>query len=82
MAEFTLLKIRFEDPDFTTNAPYSRGEKDVEAGEGPPPEPDGSSRKGTALAAVVGLVFLAAVAFLAKQRYLDGEADDEFEFDE
>ena len=81
MAEFTLLKIRFEDPDFTDNAPYSYGEKDVEAGEGPPPESD-ESRKGTALAAVVGLVFLAAVAFLAKRRYLDGEADDELEFDE
>ena len=82
MAEFTFLEIHFEDLDFTANAPYSRGEKDIEAGEGPPPEPDGSSRKGTALAAVVGLAFLAAVAFLAKRRYLDGEADGEFEFDE
>ena len=81
MVEFTLLKIRLEDPDFTANAPYGYGEKDVEASEGPPPEPD-ESRKGTALAAVVGLVFLAVIAFLAKRRYLDGEADDEFEFDE
>ena len=81
MAEFTFLEIHFEDPDFTANAPYSYGEKDVEAGEGPPPESD-ESRKGTALAAVVGLVFLAVVAFFAKRRYLDGEADDELEFDE
>lgn len=81
MADFTFLEIHFEEPDFTANAPYSRGEKDVEAGEGPPPGPD-ESRKGTALAAVVGLVFLAAVAFLAKRRYLDGEDDGEFEFDE
>ena len=81
MVEFTFLEVHLEESDFTANAPYSYGEKDVEAGEGPPPESD-ESRKGTALAAVVGLVFLAVVAFLAKRRYLDDEADDEFEFDE
>ena len=81
MVEFTFLEIHLEEADFTANAPYSYGEKDVEAGEGPPPESD-ESRKGTALAAVVGLVFLAVVAVLARRRYLDGEADDEFDLDE
>ena len=85
MVEFTFLEVHLEESDVTANAPYSYGEKDVEAGDGPPPEPAGSSRKGAAIAAIVGLVFLAVVAFVAKGRYLDEEDDedeDEFDFDE
>lgn len=82
MVEFTFLEVHFEESDVTANAPYSYGEKDVEADDGPPPEPAGSSRKGAAIAAIVGLVFLAVVAFVAKRRYLDeGDEDDEDEFD-
>ena len=81
MVEFTFLEIHLKEADFTANAPYSYGEKDVEAGGGPPPEPADVSRRGTAIAAVIGLVFLAAVAFVARRRYLDGEDDDELDFD-
>jgi len=79
MVELTFLEIHLEDSDFTANAPYGYGEKDVEAGDEPPSEPDDTSRKGAAVAAVVGVVFLAVVAYLVKQRYLEG---DEGEFNE
>lgn len=85
MVKVTLLELHLEESDFTANAPapFGPGEKDVDAG-GEPPEPDESSRKGAALAAVVGLVFLVLVAYVAKRRFLaDGEsADDAFDIDE
>jgi hypothetical protein len=85
MVEFTFLEVHLEESDVTANAPYSYGKKDVEAGDGPPPEPAGSSRNGAAIAAIIGLVFLAIVAFVAGRRYLDegnDENEDEFDFDE
>ena len=81
MVKFTFLEIHLEDSDFTANAPYGYGEKNIEAGDDPPSEPDDASRKGAAVAAVAGVVFLAVVAYLVKQRYLE-EDEDEFEFDE
>ena len=73
MAEFTLLELHFENSDLTANAPYSRGEKDVDAGEAPPSE-GSSSKKGPLLAVLVGLGFCAAVAYVANRR-LGGEPD-------
>ena len=83
MAKFTLLEIHVDDSDFeaTANAPYATGEKEVEAG-GEPPEPAGGSRKGAALAALVGLVFLVVVAYLVRSRVLADDGDDEFELEE
>jgi hypothetical protein len=84
MVEFTFLEVHLDDSSLTANAPYSHGEKDVVASDEPPAE-TGGSKKGSALAAVIGLVFLAAVAYLAKKKFLDGEdelLDDlEDEFD-
>lgn len=76
MVELTFLEIHLDDSNLTANAPYSHGEKDVVAGE-EPAEESGGSKKASALAAIVGLVFLAAVAYLAKKKFLD--VDDEFE---
>lgn len=77
MVEFTFLEVHLDDSSLTANAPYSHGEKDVVASDEPPAE-GGGSKKASALAAIIGLVFLAVVAYLAKQKFLDG---DEVEFD-
>lgn len=80
MVEITLLELHLEESEFTATAPFSPGEKDVEAG-GEPPEPDDEgSGAATAVAAVIGLVFLVAVAYLAKRRFLGGD-EDEFDGD-
>lgn len=76
MVEITFLEIHLDDSSLTANAPYSHGEKDVVASDEPPKEA-GGSKKGSALAAIVGLAFLAAVAYLAKKKFLD-ETDEEF----
>jgi len=77
MAEFTLLELHFENSDLTANAPYSYGEKDVDAGEELPDE-GGSSRKGTILAVLIGLAFCAAIAYAVKGR-LGGDEEPETE---
>lgn len=76
MVELTFLEVHLDDSSLTANAPYSHGEKDVVAGD-EPPEEAGGSKKGSALAAIVGLAFLAAVAYVAKKKFLD-ETDEEF----
>jgi hypothetical protein len=81
MVEFTFLEVHLDDSSLTANAPYSHGEKDVVASDEPPAETDGS-KKGSALAAVIGLLFLAAVAYLAKKKFLDGGEVEEFVDDE
>jgi hypothetical protein len=87
MVEFTFLEIHLDDSEFTANAsaPFGPGEKAVEAG-GEAPDPEDGSRGGAAVGAVIGLVFLVVVAYLAKRRFLDdepasleGEFDDEFD---
>jgi hypothetical protein len=79
MVEFTFLEIHLDDSSLTANAPYSHGEKEVTASDEPPAadETGGGSKKKNALAAVIGLVFLAAVAYLAKRKFL--EEGDELE---
>jgi hypothetical protein len=72
MAEFTFLELHFEDSDLTANAPYSYGEKEIEAG-GDPAIEDSSSKRGTLVAATVGLCFLVAVAYLVRTRLLGGD---------
>jgi hypothetical protein len=85
MVEITFLEIHLDDSEFTANAsaPFGPGEKEVEAG-GDPPDHEDASRAGAALAAVVGLVFVLAVAYVAKRRFLDGgdETPLDEEFDE
>ncbi|MFQ3320265.1 MAG: hypothetical protein ACI8UR_002253 [Natronomonas sp.] len=79
MAKFTFLEVHLEDSTLTANTPFGRGEKDVVASK-EPVEPEPSSRKGSATAAIIGLVFLVAVAYLAKRKVLDSEGETEFEF--
>jgi hypothetical protein len=69
MVELTFLELHFHDSDLS--AQYGPGEKEVTAAERSGEDPSGSS-KGKLLAALVGLVFLAAVAYLVKQRRSDG----------
>jgi hypothetical protein len=70
MAEFTFLKLQFDDASFAANAPFSAsGEAEVETGEDD--EADDSRR---ILPLVLGLVFLVVVAVVVK-KFLGGESD-------
>lgn len=85
MVEFTFLELHFEDSDLTANAPYSRGEKEIDAGGAPDPE-ESSSKRGTIFAVLVGLCFLIAVAYLVRTRVLGadgvpGEGSDALDTD-
>jgi hypothetical protein len=77
MVEFTFLELHFEDSDLTANAPYSHGEKDVDAGDEPPAEESASgSKKGPILALLIGLCFSVAVAYVVRKRVLAGGEDE------
>ena len=82
MVDFTLLELHFEDSDLTANAPYSSGQKAIDASETPPTE-ESSSKKGAVAAVLVGLVFSIAIAYVVKTRVLGGDdpGEDDFEFD-
>jgi len=78
MAKFTLLELHFDDSTLTANAPYSRGEKEITAGDEPVDEPEADgSNAGAVFAALIGLVFLVAVAYVVKTRVLEGDSADE-----
>lgn len=81
MAKFTLLELHFDDSTVTANAPYSLGEKEIGAGD-EPPEEDGGSKKGAVFAALIGLLFLVVVAYVAKRKVLDTEDGEPFELDD
>jgi len=69
MAEFTLLKLQFDDASFAANAPFSAsGEAEVEAG-----EDDGEDDSGGILPLVLGLVFLVVVAVVVR-KFLGGDS--------
>jgi hypothetical protein len=75
MAEFTLLKLQFEDASFTANAPFSgRDEADIDT-----ELEDGGDEGGPGLLPlVIGLVFLVAlVVVVRKLRGNAGEDDGE-----
>lgn len=77
MAKFTFLEIHLDDSTVTASAPFKPGEKEVTASEEPPEDDTGGSTKASAIAALVGLTFLAVVAYVAKRKFLDGEEFDE-----
>lgn len=81
MAKFTLLELHLDESPLTANAPYSFGEKEIGAGD-EPSEEDGESKKGAVFAALIGLVFLAVVAYVVKRKVLDTEDEAPPEFDE
>ena len=78
MVEITVLEVHLEDSELTATGPtpFGPGEKTVAAG-GEPPDPDGGSRAGTALGALIGLAFLVVVAYLVTRRGLDGDMPDD-----
>ena len=78
MVEITVLEVHLEDSELTAtgSTPFGSGEKTVAAG-GEPSDSDGGSRAGTALGALLGLAFLAVVAYLARRRGLDGDLPDD-----
>jgi hypothetical protein len=83
MAEFTLLKLNFEESDLTANAPFSRGTDEANADgdtEAERQSDESGSGRGRLVAALVGLCFCVAVAYLARKRM--GTDADEFEADE
>ena len=71
MTEFTLLKLQLDDASFAANAPFSGGDSDdADAG----PESDEEDESGGVLPVLLGLVFLVAVAAVAK-KVLDGRSE-------
>jgi hypothetical protein len=68
MVDITLFEVHLDDSSLTANNPFSRGRKSVEAGDGGLTSKSSSSSKGKLLGALVGLVFLAAVAYLARKK--------------
>jgi hypothetical protein len=80
MAKFTFLEVHFTDSELSATKGYDSGEKEVSAAEEPLEEPSGS-KKGGAIAAIVGLVFLVAVAYVVKTKVLDDE-ESTFEFED
>lgn len=68
MVELTFFEVHLDDSQFTANAPFSDRGKDVAASDEPLAE-EGGRGKGSAVAALIGLVFLVAVAFVAKRKF-------------
>jgi hypothetical protein len=75
MAKFTFLEVHLDGAEFTANAPLSNSggeagesddEPDIEIGE--VGDEESSAGKGKWVAALVGLLFLVAVAVVAKQK--------------
>ena len=79
MVDITLFEVHFEDSSLTANTPFSRGRKSVGAGDDSPGEPSSSSSKGKLVGALVGLVFLAAVAFVVRRKVGGDEDEEELE---
>lgn len=78
MAEFTLFELHFENSDLTANAPYSQRSGDGESvTDGDSFDEGADSNRGALIAALVGLGFLAVVAYVVRNRlFSDGETDD------
>lgn len=82
MVDITFLEIHVEDPPFMPGEPVDEDD-DVafEAAEETTAPSGGGGSKAAALAALVGLVFLAVVAYLVKTRVLGDGDDEEFDTD-
>lgn len=77
MVNITLFELHLDDSNLTTNTPFSGRKKEVEAA-GEPPGSESSS-KGKLVGALVGVVFLAAVAFVVRKKVIGGGSDPEGE---
>ena len=80
MAKFTILELHLDDASFSASAPFSGG-KEVEAADQPPEEEE-SSGKGKLVAALIGLVFLVAVAYVVRTKVLGGDGEGKLAIDE
>ena len=76
MVDITIFELHLEKPNLTANAPFS-GSSGKEVAASDEPLPEESSSTGKLVGALVGLVFLAAVAFVAKRRVGGGGREDE-----
>lgn len=78
MVDITFFEVHLDDPTLTANTPFSQGQKTVRAGDGPSGESSSSSSKGKLIGALIGLVFLAAVAFVVRKKVRGGgDAEEE-----
>jgi hypothetical protein len=91
MAKFTLLEINLDGAQLTANAPFSDGSEHPDALPGDAAKGDATTAEaeegeaGTKrpwLAALVGLLFLAVLAVLAKKKLGGGSDDPEVGLDE
>ncbi|WP_276260773.1 hypothetical protein [Haloglomus litoreum] len=82
MVDITFLEVHVQDASFTKGDARDADE-DVafEAAEENVQPESGSGSTGAVVAALVGLVFLAVVAYLVKTRFLSDEEEEEYEFD-
>jgi hypothetical protein len=83
MVDITFLEVHVQNPSASFTKGDGRDPEDVSveaADEAVQPE-SGSGSKGAVVAALVGLVFLAVVAYLVKTKFLSDEAEAEYEFD-
>jgi hypothetical protein len=75
MVKLTFLEVNLEGASLTANAPFSgRDEVPTSAPEAEPEAESAGGRRGVAV--VVGLLFLLALAALARRRLSDGETID------
>jgi hypothetical protein len=83
MAKFTFLEVHFTDSELSATKGYERGEKAVTASDEPLEGDETSgSKAGGAIAAIVGLAFLVAVAYVVKTKVLADDEESTFEFDD
>lgn len=75
MVDITLFELHLDDSTLTANAPFS-DRKNVKSSSEPVPE---SSSRAKLIPTLVGLIFLIAVAYVAKRKLLDSEEETEVE---
>lgn len=77
MVKLTFLEVHLEGSSVTANAPFSDRDEEPTAAPESEPEADAGSAGGRrGVAVVVGLLFLLALAALARRRLADGETID------
>lgn len=75
MVDVTFLELHLDDSNLTANAPYSDRKKRITSSDDAPAE-GGRASKGSAVAALIGLVFLVAVTVVVKRKFLGGDGDE------
>jgi cytochrome c-type biogenesis protein CcmH/NrfG len=83
MVDITFLEINVQEPSATATIGDDEAEEAVafDAADESVPPASGRSNRAAVVAALVGLVFLAVVAYLAKRRFLD-EEEEEYAYDD